>query len=624
MATKERDPEIESINSLDVRAIAERLGFERDRGEKNKYRRGDMSVNIDGQLFRSFKPGFEDVHGRGAISFAEKTLGVGFREAVRELRLVSSRPNAELSTPIPTARPSSGKKRKAPLQKPTPCLPGSETPARIYAYLCGERMIPSSLVDREMAAGRLYASDSLGGCAVFVYHDEAGNAAAYECHLLDGGRRKLFSTGSRKGEAAYRVAPPRPVRADGPSAAFFEGCIDLLSWEALNSDAAASLHLIGFGGAVTPDHPVAKLFPQSLIGFDQEPKPIVRPDGKEVWPGEEMAKPFLEKGATRLNLPTWAREAELKDWNDVLTETTRKQEEATMKPGTQNPNDKKPFNPNQARGLGVIADKNFMVLDSLNFGGRKAVSGWLDIPSQKSGIKFLAVGNVAEEIVARYEQTPPDAPLDVDFYGCLRRRTWEKDGEKHAELFLKLHSVRDAGDGQEYGLNMRIYGNIADIKDTPKGAVIRMICHEHFSETSEHETPVEFFVDGEKAESLKKAGTGAYIGLSGTIQRVGKGTGDERKYYTNVICEEVRVIPKKNKGPAQTQAPAQTAAPVRGGATAAPVRGGRTAAPATPAAPARGGRAAAPTRGGSPARTASVPARRGSSAEECDFGGQSV
>jgi hypothetical protein len=614
MGTKPRDPEVEALNSLDIRHLAERLGFVRDRSERNKFRRGDASVHIDDQLFRSFKPGFENLHGRGAISFVEQVEGIGFREALSELRQVVGRPDLPSLPPVAPAP----RKRKAPLQRPSQADPAGEARERAYAYLCGEapegRCLPRELVDREVEAGRLYFSDALGGCAVWVLGDAAGRPAAYECHLLDGSRRKLFSTGSRKGEAAF-VVP-----GDAPGAAFFEGIIDLLSYEALGLANGARPTLVAFCGSVTPDHPVAKLHPGPLVGFDQEPEPIRLPDGREVYPGDEMAAPFLAAGGTRLELPAWAR-GKLKDWNEALQNNPQHKEGAEMsskQQQNQQGDGKRPFRSNVVRGVGLILDKNFKVLESMNFGGRAAVSGWLDFPTQKTGIKFLAVGNTATEIINRYETTPPDAPLEVDFFGGLNVRKWQgNDGKNHEEFYLRLSNVRDVAESQEYGISLSIYGNVGRIDDTPKGIKVFMINHERVSEEKEFETPMSFFLSGDDAAAVRNAGVGSYIGLKGTIQRVGHDkAGGGKAYYTNVIAEKVDVV--RTHGQAEQQAQREVEAPAgrrpvtRGGAVQ-----GRAAAPQEPASyvPARGGAAAPATGRGSRSQAAPAASGRGSRAQ---------
>ncbi len=636
MGTKPRDPEVESMNSLDVRSLAERIGFVRDRAERNKFRRGDASVHIDGQLFRSFKPGFEHIHGRGAISFMEMVEGIGFREALGELRTLEGRPDV----PAIPAAPPVPRKRKSPLQRPSQADPAGEARERAYAYLCGDapegRCLPRELVDREVEAGRLYFSDALGGCAVWVLGDVDGNPAAYECHLLDGSRRKLFSTGSRKGDAAF-VVP------GGGRAVFFEGIIDLLSWEALGQAGADRPTLVAFCGSVTPEHPVAKRHAAPLVAFDQEPEPVRLPDGREVYPGEEMARPFLEAGGTRLELPPWARERKLKDWNEALQNNPQHKEGAEMssrQQQNQQGDGKKPFRSNTVRGIGLVLDKNFKVLDPVNFGGRQAVSGWLDFPNLKTGIKFLAVGNTAGEIIDRYETTPPDVPLEVDFFGAINQRKWEdKTGKTHDEYYLRVFNFRDVGDAQEYGISLSIYGNVAGIEDTPKGIRVFMINHEQLSEVKEVSTSMAFFLSGEAAEMVRAGGVGSYIGMKGTIQSVTKdGKDGAKQRYTNIIANDVRMIRAKSEAEAQAQAEAQAPAgrrpPVRGGAAQRPApeqptgytpsRGGaaQRPAPAQSQAPAgRGSRAQAPAQAAS-GRGSRAQASAGRGARTQDYAGE--
>src|SRR5581483_6110861 len=130
------------IRSLDLAAVLQALGAERDRYDKAKWRLDGQVISVTGPLFYDHT---SERGGAGAIDLVMHVRGVAFVEAVTYLDGpdVLARTAAERAATAPP-RGSAGGREGGPFVPP-PAAP--EHWAHVRAYLLEERGLPAALVD---------------------------------------------------------------------------------------------------------------------------------------------------------------------------------------------------------------------------------------------------------------------------------------------------------------------------------------------------------------------------------------------------------------------------------------------------------------------------------------------
>lgn len=265
-----------------VEKIAEKLGWSRDRVDRTKFRRDNLSVYITKQMFNAFKPGSEHMKGVGPISFIMKSENLPFKQA---LKVLSSITGAFYDyhcyiSQNPTKLTQKKQEQQKKLFKP-PYRPQFREDAE--NYLINERKLSPSTVDNLFRSGLAYPSEEkvfleeknseTRKAITFVYFDKDDQPAAYQnIHLTGEKGFKKFSYGSRKKDAAFII------KGDPTTAILFESPIDLLSFIDLGLRQYNET-LIAFGGnpchreengKLSPRHPVIERFPCLKLAFDND------------------------------------------------------------------------------------------------------------------------------------------------------------------------------------------------------------------------------------------------------------------------------------------------------------------------------------------------------------------
>ncbi len=270
-----------------VETTAEKLGWQRERGDKTKFRRGDLSVYISGQMFNAFKPGSEHMRGAGPVSFIMKSENVDFKRALKIIEGMTGACYDRQYSPMPTPiRPATIKKAEQKNLFIPPYRPQFRQDAE--KYLVEERKLSPETVAELFRSGLAYPSEEkvflekktfeTRKAITFVYTDKNDHDAAYQSIHLTGERGfKKFSYGSRKKDAAFIV------KGDPSSAILFEATIDLLSFIDLGLRKNNET-LIAFGGnplhreengELSPRHPVLEGFSNLKLAFDNDNEGMV-------------------------------------------------------------------------------------------------------------------------------------------------------------------------------------------------------------------------------------------------------------------------------------------------------------------------------------------------------------
>lgn len=265
-----------------VETAAEKLGWQRERGDKTKFRKGNLSVFISKQMFNAFKPGSEHMNGAGPVSFIMKSENVDFKRALKILEGMTGACYDQRYTPMPKpTNPATIKKvEQRKLFRP-PYRPQFREDAE--KYLVEERKLSPGTVAELFRSGLAYPSEErvfleektfeTRKAITFVYADKNDQDAAFQNIHLTGERGfKKFSYGSRKKDAAFIV------KGDPSSAVLFEAVIDLLSFVDLGLRKNNET-LIAFGGNplhreengdLSPKHPVLEGFSNLKLAFDND------------------------------------------------------------------------------------------------------------------------------------------------------------------------------------------------------------------------------------------------------------------------------------------------------------------------------------------------------------------
>jgi Protein of unknown function (DUF3991)/Toprim-like len=297
MASAMDKEDIARIRALPLEAVLHSLGAQRDpKDPAHNWRLGASRITVtDAQFFDHNAAGA--LHrmregragGGGAIDLVQYLKDIGFREAVRELGgLASSREAFGSGTAKPAPTPLSSDARPQP-------TPAPDRAARARWYLTATRMIPESIVEREMQSGRVFA-DARGN-VVFRLRDEAGQEVGYE---VRGTYDKPYH--SVHGEKGLFVTKGGPTR----SAAFVESGIEALSYRALRG---TGLIVSTTGSAIERPARMARLL--QARGYE-----IVTAFNADK-SGDRMADRMRELlgSAVRRDRPS---ETHGKDWNEQL------------------------------------------------------------------------------------------------------------------------------------------------------------------------------------------------------------------------------------------------------------------------------------------------------------------
>ena len=239
--------DIARIRALPLEAVLHSLGAERDpKDPARNWRLGASRITVTEARFfdhnaagalhrmREGRAG-----GGGAIDLVQYLKDIGFREAVRELGgLASSRESFGPVTAKPASAPLSSDARPRP-------APAPDRAARAHWYLTATRMIPETIVEREMQSGRVFA-DARGN-VVFRLRDERGQEVGYE---VRGTYEKPYH--SVHGEKGLFITKGDDTRR----AAFVESGIEALSYRALRG---TGLILSTTGSAIERPATMARL-----------------------------------------------------------------------------------------------------------------------------------------------------------------------------------------------------------------------------------------------------------------------------------------------------------------------------------------------------------------------------
>ena len=127
----------DSVRNLPLEEVAERLGLERDRHDKHKWKDAGHSISITGQQFYDW---YADKGGGGAIDLVMHVQSSDFKEAVQWLdSRATAIPNQSVAAP-PTPTPS-------PNVSFQPPEPHEAKWTGVKDYLVNKRGLPETLVD---------------------------------------------------------------------------------------------------------------------------------------------------------------------------------------------------------------------------------------------------------------------------------------------------------------------------------------------------------------------------------------------------------------------------------------------------------------------------------------------
>lgn len=214
--------------------------------------------------------------GGKAIDFCIKYLGMDFRTAVFELT------NCVLSEHIQCNENSNQK--------------------RVIAYLCKRRCISYEIVVQLLKTGKLI-QDIYGNCA-FNVQDFNGNHIGYELHGT--GDTRFKGKSNSLGDYGFTLQ----IGADVQNVAYFESCIDLISFYQLYAEAYYKRNigtvLVSLGG----------LCPNVLKNYKKH-----YPNARHVLcvDNDDKGKEF----AIRENLKHVIPKDSCKDWNEYLCKKNR-------------------------------------------------------------------------------------------------------------------------------------------------------------------------------------------------------------------------------------------------------------------------------------------------------------
>lgn len=220
------DTQIQRVRAISLEAVLERFGAERDpKDPKHNWRIADSRITVTGERFYDHN---RATGGGGSIDLYAHLQGIDarnmsaqqFKDAVRSLsgdgRLFEKA--AALAAAPKTLNASE------------PRLPVRDDSKLnlVRRYLTDTRSIPGTLVDEQIAKGRVFADQHAN--AVFRLRDENHQDIGYELRGTSG--KPFHGAAGRKGVFVVGEASSR-------SAAFVESAIEALSYRALKGQGIA-------------------------------------------------------------------------------------------------------------------------------------------------------------------------------------------------------------------------------------------------------------------------------------------------------------------------------------------------------------------------------------------------
>lgn len=290
------------VRNFDLEAVATRLGLQKDRHDKNKWKDVGHIISINDGKFMDW---LADKGGGGAIDLVMHVYKVEFKEAVQWL--------SGQTLPAPArSQSSSVPKEPRPLELPPR---NDEHWATARQYLVETRGLPATWVDRFHETGLIYADDYRN--VVFLRYSDRHNDQSWSRHEVTGASLR----GTRDSEHAFYGLAPGSSRENGwfwlrsangevDRVVLTESPIDAISLAVLEKEKSpnsttVSIYLSTDGSGAIPTTALQEVLNrdgQVIAAFDVDK------------PGEKMAWRFTEMlpGITRMT------PAQGKDWNDRL------------------------------------------------------------------------------------------------------------------------------------------------------------------------------------------------------------------------------------------------------------------------------------------------------------------
>lgn len=308
------------LRGLDLAAVLQELGAERDRYDKAKWRLDGQVISVTGSLFYDH---VNERGGAGAIDLVMQVRGVDFVAAVTYLDgpAVLARANA-----LDASAPRQG---GLPERRAGPFVPPRTAPdhwPHVRTYLLEERALPAALIDELHERGLVYADARHN--AVFLRRDEAGQptgAFLRGTHPDQPFKGLAAGTERERGWFHFTIGD-RGV----PQMVLTESAIDALSYYALvhgNTPLAGS----GAYREVYVSTDGAGALPHSMIGRVLDDGGLVRAAfdrderGERFWAALQERHPQAVAG-----IHLWREPPAIgKDWNDVLVARSAEREQSS-------------------------------------------------------------------------------------------------------------------------------------------------------------------------------------------------------------------------------------------------------------------------------------------------------
>jgi hypothetical protein len=297
------------LRGLDLAAVLQALGAERDRYDKAKWRLDGQVISVTGSLFYDH---VNERGGAGAIDLVMQVRGVDFVEAITYLDRPGMLTRATEPAPGAAQRNGTGG-RESGLFVPPRAAPEHWTHVR--TYLLEERGLPAALVDELHERGLVYADARQN--AVFLRRDEGSQATGA---FLRGTHPEHPFKGLAAGTERERGWFHFTVGDRGvPQMVLTESAIDALSYYALvhgntplaGSGAYREVYASTDGAGALPHALIARVLDDGGLvraAFDRDER------GERFWATLQERHPEAVPGVHLWRETPGAG----KDWNDVL------------------------------------------------------------------------------------------------------------------------------------------------------------------------------------------------------------------------------------------------------------------------------------------------------------------
>jgi len=304
------------VRSLDLRAVLQGLGAERDRYDRAKWRLNGQIISVTGEKFYDH---LASRGGGGAIGLVMHLRGVSVTEAVAYL-------DGRAWPPPPPRRDHEAAARAQPSGPFTSPQAVDEHWPGVRSYLVEERTLPAVLVDALHDQGVLYADPRCN--AVFLRRDQQGVATGAALRsTYPGSRFKGLALGTDRAAGWFHFAAGD---RGAPQMVLAESAIDILSYFALihgacppASQGYRELYVATDGAGALPHPLIAWTLAQGgliRVAFDRDDT------GERLW--QQVRDRYItEHGGDPTRF--WREPPPLgKDWNDVLRARTREPDQA--------------------------------------------------------------------------------------------------------------------------------------------------------------------------------------------------------------------------------------------------------------------------------------------------------